>query len=89
MMGIKLLETQNDQFFNSTIAAEAIGQNKSELTSVFVVAKDWETIKAQLLAYDLVKIEYLQTISKSMALFWSLTEYGKKMALLIRTVPKT
>lgn len=46
----------------------------------------YQTIKVQLLALELVDIEYQQTIAAGMKLFWSLTDLGKQVMLSVRSV---
>lgn len=46
----------------------------------------FQTIKVQLMAYDLVSIDYLATTGGGMGLFWSLTEKGKAMMMQLRVV---
>jgi hypothetical protein len=46
----------------------------------------FQTIKIQLQALGLVRIQWLRTTNNSMALFWSLTKAGKNLMVALRTV---
>ncbi len=48
----------------------------------------FRTIALQLKALNLVEINYTKTVSGSMALFWSLTPYGERLMMQLRTVKK-
>ncbi len=48
----------------------------------------FRTVAIQLKALNLVDIDYNQTTTGGMALFWSLTPYGERMMLELRTVKK-
>ena len=86
-MGIKMLAPQNDDGLNHQLAREIGDLPCTKADSAVILNADWETIKAQFLALGFVKIEFHQTISKTMALFWSLTPFGQQMALALRVVP--
>lgn len=47
---------------------------------------DYQTIKVQLLAYNFINMGVGTTVSGSRGYFWSLTDYGKKVMLQIRSV---
>lgn len=47
---------------------------------------DFDTIKVQMLAYDLVNILYSNTTGGGAGLFWSLTQRGKDLMMQVRTV---
>lgn len=83
LMAMKLLASQNDEYFNRTIAREVSGSTDPNMR--FVIAEsDWETIRAQFLALGFVSIQHLQTMSNAMALFWSLTELGKQVGIALK-----
>jgi hypothetical protein len=83
-IAIKLLAPTNDDTLNREIAREL--RDSSESDSRRICQRDWETVKAQFLSLEYVSITYAATISNSMALFRSLTELGKKVGLLLRSV---
>lgn len=47
---------------------------------------DFDTIKVQLLAHNLVSIRYSKTTSGGMGLFWALTNHGSEFMMQVRTV---
>jgi hypothetical protein len=51
--------------------------------------QDFQTVGVQLRALGLVKIEYSESTTGSMGLFWSLTDAGERLMLELRTVPTT
>ena len=65
-------------------------KSKFNLTvgKVEIVEEDFETIKLQLIAYGLIEVKYLQTISNSMAWFWNLTPKGEQEMMSSRIVRK-
>jgi hypothetical protein len=48
----------------------------------------FRTVGLQLQALGLVTLQYSQTISGGMGLFWLLTPYGERMMMKLRTVKK-
>lgn len=46
----------------------------------------YQTLKLQLIAMGLVKVEYLKTTKDSMALFWVLTPQGRRLMFEVRTL---
>jgi hypothetical protein len=77
---------------NEGTVATILGKRLTELrtgqspyTSV-VDTTDIETVRLQLLAHGLIAVESLQTVSKTMALFWVITDAGKSLLMQIRTV---
>src|SRR6202042_2905711 len=75
MIAIKLLGPMNDDTLNHKIAGELRGSSQIDHR---VCQRDWETVKAQFLSLDYVSITYGATVSNTGALFWNLTELGKK-----------
>jgi hypothetical protein len=51
--------------------------------------QDFQTVAVQLRALGLVKIEYAQTTTGTMALFWSFTAAGEHLMVELRTVRKS
>ena len=86
MIAIKLLGPMNDDTLNHKIAGELRGSSQIDHR---VCQRDWETVKAQFLSLDYVSITYGATVSNTGALFWNLTELGKKVGLLLRSVRNT
>jgi Domain of unknown function (DUF4062) len=86
-IAIKLLAPTNDNKLIADIAREiAFNSNKDYHASV--KEKDWETVKAQFISLGYVSIDYRPTVSNSMGLFWTLTDLGKQVGLLLRTVKR-
>lgn len=56
--------------------------------SPYIDDQVFQTVKVQLLALGLVKIESFQTVRGGMGLFWSLTEKGKALVMSLRSVKK-
>ena len=54
--------------------------------SVQVRHDDFQTIKVQLTALDLINTSYLKTTKGGMALFWTLTKRGQRLMVQLRTV---
>lgn len=54
--------------------------------SVKVVHEYFQTIKIQLIAVNLISVVYTKTTTGGMALFWSLTDLGKKVMFQLRTI---
>jgi hypothetical protein len=46
----------------------------------------YQTVKIQLQAYNLVRVEYNQAVGGGMALFWSLTDAGTALMMSMRTI---
>jgi hypothetical protein len=87
-IAIKLLAPTNDDTLNREIAQE-IGYDSNKEISARVKERDWETVKAQFLSLEYVSITYGTTVMNTGALFWNLTELGKKVGLLLRSVRNT
>lgn len=81
-----LLEHPNDILLRQTLSTYFC--EKSPLTCLSPEIDDYvyQTIKIQLQALNLVKVEYLKTTSGGMALFWSLTKAGDSLMISLRTI---
>lgn len=85
----KLLEHPNDHALRMYMEAELL--RTKGITDVYkkdIEEQDFQTIKVHLEALNLVSIQYLETVQKGMALFWNITERGKKVMYELRTVKK-
>ena len=80
-----LLEHPNDTKMKSSIVPNAIfnGHFGPSINS-----QDYETIKVHLMALKLISVDYTQTTSGGMALFWSLTQHGQALLMELRSVKK-
>jgi hypothetical protein len=87
-IAIKLLAPANDDSLNRQIARE-IGFNSDKNINAHVIDRDWEMVKAQFLSLGYVSIIYGTTMSNTGALFWYLTDLGREIGLLLRSVRST
>lgn len=77
-----LLAPLNETLFKNIIEKALLEQySLSSITDY-----DYQTIKIQLVAINVVTIRYAETTKKSMALFVELTPYGRKLLIEERTV---
>jgi hypothetical protein len=80
-----LLEHPNDiKMKNSTVPRAIFG----ELSRLSINDQDYETIKIHLVALGLITVDYSQTTTGGMALFWSLTPKGQALLMELRSVKK-
>lgn len=77
-----LLEHPVDLVVKHTLAKE-LAPRKG--TFVQLEEQCFQSIKVQLMALDLVNVQYLKTTKESMALFWSLTKKGRSLMLKTRS----
>jgi hypothetical protein len=85
MIAMKLLAPANDDLLSRTVGCYLGGYDPDKWDpDVRVRQSDWETIKAQFLKLDFVEINYMQTIAKTAALFWTLTPLGRKVGLSLK-----
>ena len=61
-------------------------QHPNTEISVEVRHDDFQTIKVQLKALDLIRTDYLEAVGGGMALFWTLTQKGQRLMTQLRTV---
>jgi hypothetical protein len=87
-MAIKLLAPTNDETLNQQIARELEYGSDSGI-DCRVSESDWEAVKAQFLSLGYVDINYGATVMKTGALFWTLTDLGKEIGLLLRSARVT
>ncbi len=69
---------------NSLFKRSNVTQENSSLTHLD--NQVFQTIKIQLMALNLITVEYLKTTKGEMAWFWSLTQKGKKLLFETRTI---
>lgn len=83
-----LIKNPNDATVKSTISLTlkemATGNTKG--SSISINDQEFQTITIQLAAYGLIQTKYSQTTSGGMALFWSLTENGKRLMMESRVI---
>jgi hypothetical protein len=83
-MAIKLLAPTNDDYLSGVIACHYNGSKPESWHEYRIHPDDWETVKAKFLKLEFVDIQSLQTVSKTVALFWTLTPLGKSVGLVLR-----
>jgi hypothetical protein len=87
MIAIKLLAPTNDVTLNEQVAAE-IGHASGDDPRLRVLERDWETVKAQFISLGYVTITYGMSVANIPILYWGLTDLGKQVGLLLRSVKR-
>lgn len=82
----RLMNSPNEDKVRSIIG-DVIGEKK-EISHGRISPnnEDFDTIKIQLIALELIKVQFLKTVGGGMALFWTLTSKGQKLMMQLRTV---
>jgi hypothetical protein len=81
-----LLDHPNDFRAKEAIAKALFAESKRDGFSPSIDDQLFQTIKIQLIAQNLVKVQLLQTVQGGMALFWSLTPNGQSLMMSLRSV---
>jgi hypothetical protein len=83
-----LLEHPHDDTVRGRLATNFFSKSKEKTNGYSPSINDqiYQTIKIQLLALNLVKIDWAPTVGKGMGLFWSLTKRGYELMVSLRTV---
>lgn len=81
-----LLKHPSDEYVCAVLGKALYEKAVNSENSATVKEQEFETIKLQLAALNLVQVQYLKTIRGGMALFWSLTERGTSLMMQLRTV---
>lgn len=84
----KLLESPNDSLMRRYIGDQIFNHAKKSTYSHSIEEQDFQTIKIQLTALNLVEVTYAKTVKAGMALFWELTDLGKKELIRLRALRK-
>lgn len=84
----KLISAQSDGNMKSYIGSQILEANGRDFRTKQLSEQDFQTIKIQLKALNLINIKYSETVSGGAALFWMLTPIGEKMMLRFRTIKK-
>ena len=79
-------KSANTQLTKSLLKAQ--GRNPDDYYSKTIDDEVFQTIKIQLLALGYVDIKSLQTKASGMAMFWIITEKGKRAVISLRTIKK-
>lgn len=83
-----LLEYMNDIVVKDKLAKILIEKSDKQSYSPDIDDQIFQTIKIQLKALDLIKVESLKTTKGGTSLFWSLTKNGHDLMMSIRAVKK-
>jgi hypothetical protein len=78
----------SDEAVKTILTEAAFLKSQKDGHSAHLDDQLFRTVALQLKALNLVDIERKQTITRVMALFWSLTPYGERLMLELRTVKK-
>jgi hypothetical protein len=83
-----MVRLPSDEFVKSVVESTAFARSGHSGNGESVTLNDQEfrTIAVQLQALGLVKLQYSQTVTGGMGLFWSLTSSGKRTMIELRTV---
>lgn len=79
-----LLDRPNDA--NAKRHLESVLAERAGSSSVSLKDEIYQTIKIQLQALNLVKVEHLRTVGGGMGLFWTLTDSGYSLMMSLRAV---
>lgn len=82
----RLMDYPNEEQARSII--EGIIREKSGTVGgkISINNEDFDTVKIQLIAMELITTPLLKTTKGGMALFWQLTEKGKKLMMRLKTI---
>ena len=82
-----LVENPNDSTVNTKLGTSLyrISYPNSK-RRVILKHDDFQTVRVQFQALQLIKTSYLKTTKGAMALFWSLTNRGERLMLQMRTI---
>ena len=81
-----LLDHPNDTLVKNQLATVLFDKTDKGSHSARLDDQIYQTIKIQLQALGLVKVQYLKTTGGGMGLFWSLTQPGSALMMSLRTV---
>lgn len=86
LIGPYLFDHPNDSVVKSTLKASLLEKAGIQYYSADLNDQDYQTVKIQLVALGLTIVDYSQTITGGMGLFWSLTKKGENLVYQLRTV---
>lgn len=84
-----LVRHPSDESVNSVLATAAFARSDTSGSDPSLDDQLFRTVGVQLQALGLVKLQYSQTTTGGMGLFWSLTPSGERLMMELRTVKKT
>ena len=82
----RLMDSPNEERVRSIICSIVGEYNGITTGKITIDKRDFDTIKIQLIALELVTTPYLKTVGGGMALFWQLTSKGQKLMMKLRTI---
>ncbi|OPL11755.1 MAG: hypothetical protein AVO38_15610 [delta proteobacterium ML8_D] len=85
-IGPSLLKHPNDESVSYTLGSALFEKESGSEKSAKIKDHDFETIRIQLSALNLINTQYSQTTKGGMALFWSITEKGSALMMELRTI---
>lgn len=91
LIGPHLFQYLNEVSVNIQLAKSLLklqGKNAEDFFSKKIDDEVFQTIKIQLLALGYIDIKSLKTKSSGMALFWIITEKGKRAVINLRTIKR-
>ena len=83
-----LLEHPNDDYVKTILKDTIYKETRRDNKSPSLDDQNFQTVKVQLMALDLVNIQYSKTTTGGMGLFWTLTQKGHATFIRLRTVKK-
>jgi Domain of unknown function (DUF4062) len=81
-----IINYSHEEMVASKLAKYLLERNKINGSSARINEQEFKTIQIQFEAYNLIKTHYLKTVKDTMAMFWILTEKGKKVMIESRIV---
>lgn len=87
-----LLEIPADETVQKMLASicySATGNTLDSNEIAYIDLQDFQTIKVQLMALNVINVTYTKTNKGGMALFWKLTDTGKQLMMQLRTIKTT
>ncbi|MFA0661926.1 DUF4062 domain-containing protein [Vibrio splendidus] len=84
-----LLQSPSDNYVKNRILDDVFLRLDLRHDSYYLDDQDFQTIKMQFMALGLVDVQYSKTTQGGMALFWKITESGKRTMFKLRTIQST
>jgi Domain of unknown function (DUF4062) len=83
-----LLEHPNDDYVKTILKDAIYKETRRDKKFPSLDDQNFQTVKVQLMALDLVNIQYLKTTTGGVGLFWTLTPKGHATFIRLRTIKK-
>jgi Domain of unknown function (DUF4062) len=84
----KLMSAQTDTNMKKYIGSQILDLEDKNYKYQTLSEQNFQTIKIQFKALNLINVKYSKTVSGGADLFWELTQLGEKTMLMLRTVKK-